>query len=76
MATLQYLLRQGGGEGWVTLTQHDGFVTYPTRDGGIDRAPCMYFLNCTRKAVTTVPTGERLLGDVPSCQRCADFAKS
>ena len=71
---LQYLLNQDGNKGWVELTQHDDHVTYPTRDGGEDRCPCMWFLNCTRKAVTTVPTGVNLLGDVPACQSCANFA--
>lgn len=32
---------------------------------------CEYMLLCTRDAVTTVPNP--VLGDVPTCQRCADF---
>lgn len=35
---------------------------------------CAWFALCTREAVTTVP--HPVLGDVPCCQRCADFARS
>ena len=68
MSVLLYKLPQG----YVELTQEDGRVTYPTPDGQQD-CPCMYFANCDRDAVTTVPNP--VVGDVPSCQRCADFAQ-
>ena len=32
---------------------------------------CQYFLNCNRKATTTVPNP--ILGDAPCCQKCKDF---
>jgi hypothetical protein len=35
---------------------------------------CMWFALCKNEAVTTVP--HPILGDVPCCQRCADFATS
>lgn len=35
---------------------------------------CAWFALCTRPAVTTV--SHPVLGDVPCCQRCADFATS
>jgi hypothetical protein len=34
---------------------------------------CRWFLGCTREAVTTLE--HPLLGSVPVCQRCYDFAK-
>ena len=33
---------------------------------------CQWFLNCTREAVTTVE--HPVLGHVPVCSRCHDFA--
>jgi hypothetical protein len=33
---------------------------------------CQWFLNCTREATTTAP--HPILGDVPTCQKCHDFA--
>ena len=35
---------------------------------------CAFFAMCDRPATTTVPNP--ILGDVPACQRCADFAKA
>jgi hypothetical protein len=32
---------------------------------------CEYMLKCTNDAVTTIPNP--VLGEVPVCQRCADF---
>lgn len=58
-------------QGYVELIQEDGYVSYPTPEGR-DKCPCMYFAACDRGAVTTVPNP--ILGDVPACQRCADFA--
>jgi hypothetical protein len=66
---LEYLLRQDGNEGWLTLTQHDGYVSYPSNSGGEDRAPCMWFALCDNDAATTRP--HPILGDVPICTRCA-----
>ncbi len=63
------LLYQING-GWVPLTQHDGYLTYPVVGGGEERCPCMVFALCDREAVATMPS--RPLGDVPSCQRCFD----
>ena len=57
--------------GWVELFQHDGYVTFLTADG-FDTAPCMYFANCDRDAVTTV--NNPIMGAVPTCQRCYEFA--
>lgn len=38
-----------------------------------DTTTCQWFLMCDRPAVTTVK--HPVLGDVPCCQRCADFAE-
>lgn len=40
----------------------------------VDEPVCAWFRNCTNAAVTTVP--HPVLGDVPCCQSCADFARS
>jgi hypothetical protein len=69
--TLQFLLCRGGDKGWVELIQHNGYVTYPTQGGGVDRAPCMWFARCDRQAATTV--SHPVCGDVPCCQPCSDF---
>lgn len=37
-------------------------------------ASCQWFARCTNVAVTTVK--HSVLGEVPCCQRCADFANS
>jgi hypothetical protein len=34
---------------------------------------CQWFANCSRAAVTTVQ--HPVLGGVPCCQKCADFAR-
>jgi len=34
---------------------------------------CQWFARCTRPAVTSVP--HPVLGEVPCCQKCADFAR-
>lgn len=33
---------------------------------------CRWFIGCTRPATTTV--NHPILGDVPCCEKCADFA--
>lgn len=71
MSDLQYQLKEGS---WVELTQHDGYVTYPNTDGGEDRCPCMYFARCENEAVTTV--SNPVMGDVPSCAKCAAWSAS
>jgi hypothetical protein len=71
MSGLQYQLKK---DSWVELTQHDGFVTYPTNDGGKDRCPCMVFARCENAAVTTV--SNPILGDVPACESCAAWSAS
>ena len=71
MSNLQYQLQK---DGWVELTQHDGYVTYPNNDGGVDRCPCMYFARCENGAVTTV--SNPVMGDVPSCAKCAAWSAS
>jgi hypothetical protein len=61
----------GRNIGTVKLTQCDGYVTYPT-PAGDERCPCMVFAKCDAAAVTTV--SNPALGDVPACQRCADWS--
>ena len=55
----------------VMLTQHGGRVSYPAQDGGREDAPCMWFHACDDAAVSTAV--HPLLGDVPVCQRHADW---
>lgn len=41
---------------------------------GADEEPCMWFARCENPATGTTP--HPVLGDVPTCARCAAFAAS
>jgi hypothetical protein len=62
----------GGGENCSTRTVGSADeLRYALRL--IEVKKCKWFLRCTNPATTTVP--HPILGDVPCCQGCADFAR-
>ena len=52
----------------MTMTIKEAVKKYKKAD------TCRYFLKCTNKATTTIPSP--ILGAVPACKHCADFYKS